>query len=240
MNKTQIDPIRDQVLIDNLLLVVFEARRMSERLPPMVDVDDLISCGTIGLMDALRRFDPTREVRFRTYAVHRVRGAMLDFLRANDTYSRTVREFVKEMNQAIEVFTNDKGRPPSFKELAFLLKRSPEELGRKLATLPAGPMLELIKENGQEVAPIDELRVPTGEDVFDVEERRTALIEIINSSLTEREKIVLQFYYWEEMGLREIALILAITESRVSQILTQAKKKMFVKLKKNELFSDAA
>lgn len=240
MNNKQKDPIRDQVLIDYLPLVVFEARRMSERLPPMVDVDDLISCGTIGLMDALRRFDPTREVRFRTYAVHRVRGAMLDFLRANDTYSRTVREFVKKMNQAIEKFTNQKGRQPSFKELAFLLNRSPDELGKKLATLPAGPMLELISENGQEVAPIDELRIPTEEDLFDVEERRTALIEVINSSLTEREKIVLQFYYWEELGLREIALILAITESRVSQILTQARKKMFVKLRSNELFSDAA
>jgi RNA polymerase sigma factor for flagellar operon FliA len=240
MRNTHNDPIRDQVLIDYLPLVVFEARRMSERLPPMVDVDDLISCGTIGLMDALRRFDPSRGVKFRTYAVHRVRGAMLDFLRENDIYSRNVREFVRKMNQTIEKFTNEKGCPPSFKELAFLLDLAPDDLGKKLATIPVGPTLELTCVNGHEVSPIDELKVSTGEDVFDVEERRTALIEIINSSLTEREKFVLQFYYWEEMGLREIAIILAITESRVSQILTQAKKKMLVELRNNEIFSGAA
>jgi len=232
--------LRNQVLIDYLPLVVFEARRMAERLPPMVDVDDLVSCGTIGLMDALRRFDPAREVKFRSFAVHRIRGAMLDFLRSNDTHSRPMREFARVLNHTIDVFTKERGRAPSFNELATLLKKTPEALSKKLSSLPAGPVLQLVNDDGEEVIPAEALITETGEEAFDTQQRRAALVEVINNNLNEREKSVLQLYYWEEISLREIAAIFGITDSRVSQILSQAKRKIFAKLKKNELFEGAA
>jgi RNA polymerase sigma factor for flagellar operon FliA len=232
--------IRDQVLVDYLPLVVFEARRLRARLPPTVDIDDLISSGTLGLMDAVERFDPARDVKFKTYASFRIRGAMLDFLRENDNYPRSVREFAREMNNAVEVFKKSCGRQPSMSELAALLDRTPEELSKRIANLPTGPALELISETGQEVKPLDEFKVPTGNDTLDNRERREALKEAIERNLNEREKTVLQLYFWDELNLKEIARILGVTESRVSQILTQAKRKMKMKLSRNELFGGAA
>lgn len=237
---SQSKSIRDQVLVDYLPLVVFEARRLRERLPPTVDIDDLISSGTLGLMDAVERFDPARDVKFKTFASFRIRGAMLDFLRENDNYPRSVREFAREMNNAVEDFKKSRGRQPSMSELAALLDRTPEELSKRIASLPTGPALELISETGQEVKPLDEFKVPTGNDTLDNRERREALQEAIERNLNEREKTVLQLYFWDELNLKEIARILGVTESRVSQILSHAKRKMKIKLRRNELFGGAA
>ena len=232
--------IREQVIIEYLPLVVFEARRLHERLPPVIDIDDLISSGTLGLMDAVERFDPSRDVKFKTYAAFRIRGAMLDYLRENDNYPRSVREFAREIKTVIDAFKNRYGRQPTMAELAQLLNRTPEELSKRISNLPTGPALELVNESGHEVKPLDEFRVPTGNDTLDNRERREALQEAIERNLNDREKTVLQLYFWDELNLKEIARILGVTESRVSQILSQSKRKMKIKLRRNELFGGAA
>lgn len=230
--------LRDQVLTDYMPLVTFEARRLMERLPPMVDIDDLVSSGTLGLIDALERFDPTREVKFKTYAVFRIRGAMLDFLRSNDDYPRTVRDFARELGRTSDAFRQAHGRSPSLSELAELLNCPLDDLNRKMAHLPSGQKVEIDAASEIEPQSADGIKVAAADEFYSMRERREALVEIISDILNEREKTVLQLYFWEELNLKEIARILEVTESRVSQILSHARRRVKARLKRHDVFAD--
>jgi RNA polymerase sigma factor for flagellar operon FliA len=232
--------IRDQVLIDYLPLVVHEARQMAGRLPSSVESDDLVSAGTLGLMNAVERFDPSRDVKFRTYAIFRIRGAMLDFLRSNDVCSRPAREFISTVRRETEKFSKENGRTPSLKELAFILRRSPEYVSKRLGEIPVGQPFELTNSKGEEEYSDERISDLSEFDALSRLEMQDALAEVIRGTLNAREQAVLHLYFWQECGLRDIAKHLNVTESRASQLLTQAKKRIAVRLKRHELFCDAA
>jgi len=239
MKRTE-NTIRDQVVSDYMPLVVYEARRLHDRLPASVELDDLVSSGTLGLLDAIRRFDVSREVKFKTYAVHRIRGAMLDFLRSDDFYSRSVRDFERTCSRAAEAFTQKNKRPPSLGELAASLDKTADELARKLALMPASFCFESLDETENHPEPTGAFGFTSGENQLLLQQRSGALAEIINKTLSHNEQCVLQLYFWDELRLREIAEVLDLTESRISQILTNARRKIYSKIKYHELFSDVA
>lgn len=232
--------IRDQVVIDYMPLVVHEARLMAERLPSSVECDDLVSAGTLGLMNAVERFDPSRDVKFRSYAVFRIRGAMLDFLRSNDVCTRPAREFVRSVQRESEGFSKVHGRSPSLRELAELLGRSPDDVSKKLGEIPVGQPFELTNSNGEEEYSDEKISDLSELDAISKREIQDALADVIRCSLNPREQMVLHLYFWQECGLRDIAQQLNVSESRASQLLTQAKKRIAVRLRRHELFCDAA
>jgi len=232
--------LRDQVVIDYMPLVVHEARLMAERLPSSVESDDLVSAGTLGLLNAIERFDPSRDVKFRSYAVFRIRGAMLDFLRSNDVCTRPAREFVRSVQKVSENFCEANGRSPSLRELAKLLGRTPDDVSKKLGEIPLGQPLELTNVNGEEEYSDPKISDLSEYDALSEREMREAIADVIRGTLNSREQMVLHLYYWEECGLRDIAQQLNVSESRASQLLTQAKKRISVRLRRHELFCDAA
>lgn len=232
--------VRDQVVIDYMPLVVHQARLMAERLPSSVESDDLVSAGTLGLLNAIERFDPSRDVKFRSYAVFRIRGAMLDFLRSNDVCTRPAREFVRSVQKVSENFCEANGRSPSLRELAKLLGRTPDDVSKKLGEIPVGQPLELTNVNGEEEYSDTKISDLREYDALSEREMREALADVIRGTLNSREQMVLHLYYWEECGLRDIAQQLNVSESRASQLLTQAKKRISVRLRRHELFCDAA
>jgi len=232
--------LRDQVVIDYMPLVVHEARLMAERLPSSVESDDLVSAGTLGLLNAIERFDPSRDVKFRSYAVFRIRGAMLDFLRSNDVCTRPAREFVRSVQKVSENFCEANGRSPSLRELAKLLGRTPDDVSKKLGEIPLGQPLELTNVNGEEEYSDPKISDLSEYDALSEREMREAIADVIRGTLNSREQMVLHLYYWEECGLRDIAQQLNVSESRASQLLTQAKKRISVQLRRHALFCDAA
>lgn len=231
--------VRDQVIMDYMPLVVFEARKLFDRLPPIMECDDLISVGVIGLMDAVQRFDPERNVKFKTYAVFRIRGSMLDHLRTNDAYSRSARQLAREIHSVSERFMEAHGRKPAVEEIAHELGRSADNLRKRLSDLPWGTEFETRDFYDDEH---EKLRTPAEracDEVYLKQEAHQALAEVIEKTCNPREQTVLQMYYWDELSLVEIAQVLGVTESRVSQILSQAKRRIQTKLNHHELFGAA-
>lgn len=224
---------REALLDAHLGLVHHVARRLQRSLSDEVQYDELLGAGTIGLMEALQTFDPERGMAFSTFAVPRIRGAILDDLRRRDRVSRSVRQKLNAMRDAEEGLRQALGREPAPAETA-------EALGIDLETLHGWRRLA---ESTQEVSldqrtGLDHERGETGsleavvptEDVsIDVSLERDDEIAAVRAALErlgERERLVLSLYYYEELKLHEIATILEVTESRVSQIRSSALRKL--------------
>jgi RNA polymerase sigma factor FliA len=219
---------RERLLADNLNLVHHVARQLSKALAAPADFDELVSCGTIGLMNALDAFEPARGLAFSTFAVPRIRGAILDELRRQDHVPRSIRRKTREIAQARETLTRIFGRPASDKELA-------EHLGLDLATLwrwqadtENAVQISLdqsaTEHDGQSHLPIEALSSehdPSVEDDINREQEAELLRQAL-TRLKDQERIVLTLYYFEELKLHEIADVLDLTESRVSQIRAKA------------------
>ncbi len=208
------------------------ALHLKAKIPPHIDLGDLISAGTLGLMEALHKFQPGLGIRFETFAENRIRGAMLDELRRMDWFSRGLRQKIKKLEQAIREFEHTHGHVPSRSELAELTGQSNPELEATLEALNSQIILSL--DAIQEYSPIPEgghrQREPFSSAAF--QEIIDKLVHLIDR-LGEREKLVLSLYYSDEMNMREVASVLDITEGRVSQIHSQALaklKKMFLQL----------
>ena len=213
---------QERVLLEHLPIVRFLARRIHERLPQYVDIEDLVSAGVVGLMDAFAKFDPEKKVQFRSYAQFRIRGAILDSLRTLDWSPRELRRKGRAVEEAIRVLTARLGRPPGEGEVA-------EEMG-----LGIGDYQQLLGElKGLEIGTLHvERNEDSGEDELayvpgrpeedplfcclrgELEERLADAI----AHLPERERLVMTLYYYEEMTMREIGLALRVVESRVSQV----------------------
>ncbi len=203
------------------------ANRLAFRLPAYLDAEDLVSVGIIGLMDAMNKYDPNREAKFKTYAEFRIRGAMLDEIRSMDWIPRSVHERISLLQRTHTALLNGLGRPPTEDEVAEALKMSVPELENFL-----------IQAQGAVMISIDELGVndPGGHKILRMladtkhpdplsmvvhENVREELGKAIEQ-LPEKQRLVLTLYYYEELTMKEIGSILHVTESRVCQIHTKA------------------
>jgi RNA polymerase sigma factor for flagellar operon FliA len=224
------DPdMRKRLLNRYLPLVRNVAGRMAINFPRSVELCDLINTGVIGLIEAFHNFDPDRGVKFETYAVPRIRGAILDELRSLDWVPRSTRARAREIERALLEFENVEGRPPSDGELAEQLNISVEELQYSLEDVSKTALLSLdeliFREDDNRQVP----RVETVEDSnanttlkkLERSELQAFLVSAIDR-LTEQEKLVIALYYYEELTLKEIGEVMKISESRVSQIHTKA------------------
>jgi RNA polymerase sigma factor FliA len=222
LERRQLTQEEEHVLLEHLPIVRFLARRIHERLPQHVDIDDLFSAGVVGLMDAFAKFDPAKKVQFRSYAQFRIRGAILDSLRSLDWSPRELRRKGRAVEEAIRALTSRLGRAPSegeiAKEMGTTLDAYQQLLG-DLKGLEIGTLhMERNEDSGEEELAYVPGR-PEEDPLFrclrgEMEERLTGAIQ----ELPERERLVMTLYYYEEMTMREIGLALGVVESRVSQI----------------------
>jgi RNA polymerase sigma factor for flagellar operon FliA len=222
--------VRDRLILTYSPLVKFVAGRLGSSLPSHVDEQDLVSYGLLGLIGAIERFDPDREIKFETYAIARIKGAIIDELRAMDWVPRSVRARARDIERAIAVLEAQLHRAPTDEEIAKKLGMTTEELDDSLTDISRSSIAALDElwtvssGSGDQVALIDTIEDTSGPQpaqALDQTELREALGEAI-ARLPEREKLVITLYYYEELTLREIGEVLGVTESRVSQLHTKA------------------
>jgi RNA polymerase sigma factor for flagellar operon FliA len=203
-------------------LVKYLAERLAATLPASVEVDDLVSMGTFGLIEAIDRFDLSRGIQFKTYCTTRIRGAILDNLRTNDWVPRLVRMRTNLVDKTLRRLYGELGREPTDPEMAGALSMNMQqyEALRKEASPTA--VLSLTDESGDDpegngnrmIDAIGDEKSAHPDDT----QQRTMVRELLFKSLTEKERIVVQYYYYEGLSMREIAQMLRLTESRVCQI----------------------
>ena len=219
---------KDRLVMEYAPLIKFIAQKIAVRLPSNIELDDLISSGVIGLMDAIEKYDPTRDNKFKTYAEFRIRGSILDELRSQDWVPRSIRDKSKMLDKTLVKMELEMGRTPTDKEVADHLGLTMEGFFglvnqvRPVSVLSIDDsttfnnvdkksilsLLEGCKLNN----PLNQLSLKSIKDIV------TTSIE----ELPERQKIVLSLYYYEDLNLKEIGRILRVTESRVSQLHAQA------------------
>ena len=209
-------------VLRHLPLVQTVVDRVAAHLPPHVDKDDLFNAGVIGLIDCLTRFDPTRDNTFSTYAVLRIRGAVIDELRARDWVPRGARERAKAYQLAVSELSHELGRLPSDDELAKRLGIDTALLPELEAQSTLAAQISLDMPLGDDVALGDGLSRRDDENAdpsrhMESDDRRRVLTRML-SSLTEQERLVIKLYYFESLLMKEIAAVLGVTESRVCQI----------------------
>lgn len=213
---------QERVLLEHLPMVRFHARRIHEKLPQHVDIEDLVSAGVVGLMDAFSKFDPEKKVQFRSYAQFRIRGAILDSLRTLDWSPRELRRKGRAVEEAIRLLTARTGRVPGEVEIAAemgLTLDDYQQLLGDLKGLEIGTLhIERNEDSGDEELAYIPGR-PEDDPLFhclrgEMEDRLADAIE----NLPERERLVMTLYYYEEMTMREIGLAMGVVESRVSQV----------------------
>jgi RNA polymerase sigma factor for flagellar operon FliA len=223
---TSIEAERERVLLEQLPQVKFIARRIHDRLPQHVELDDLISAGVIGLMDAMKKYDPAKNVQFKSYAQFRIRGAILDSLRELDWGPRALRRRARAIQEAHRKLSLELGRAATEQEIAAELGMQLADYQKLLGEL-RGLDLGSIQQESEEDG-VEELseRIPDDkqEDAFQLllkSETKEALTKAIGE-LAERDRQVLALYYFEELTMKEIGAIMGVVESRVSQIHTSA------------------
>lgn len=206
--------VRNRLVLRYSPLVKYVAGRLRSGLPASVEMADLLSDGMLGLMDAIDKFDAGRGLQFQTYAVPRIRGAILDGLRATDWVPRGVRSKIRAIEQAQVVLEHRLGRTPNDREIAAELAISVAEL-RELYSKAAHTGVAYLDEigMGDDLAPAIHL------DTED-QEMRSALVQAIRQ-LPERDQVIVTLYYFEQLTLVEIGQVLGVSESRVSQLHTR-------------------
>jgi RNA polymerase sigma factor FliA len=220
---------RDQLIVHYSPLVKYVASRVATGLPATVDQGDLASSGIFGLVDALDKFDPSREIKFETYAIPRIRGAIIDELRKLDWVPRSVRYKAREVEKAISELESSLKRAPSDAEIAERMGVKLNELHdivTQISFVQVSALEEVVAggDSGETVSLLDTLADAASEDPtagMEGTETRALLAHAVNG-LSEREKIVVTLYYFEGLTLAEIGEVLGVTESRVCQIHTKA------------------
>jgi RNA polymerase sigma factor for flagellar operon FliA len=221
---------REDLVIAYSPLVKYVAGRMASGLPAHVDEADLISYGLLGLINAIERFDLEREIKFETYAITRIKGAIIDELRSLDWVPRSVRQRAREIERANAKLEHRLQRAPTDEEMARELEMTVKEFQDALlqisnSTVAALDELWTVSDSsGDQVSLLDTLtdeRSPDPAAVMDQTDLKDRVAQAI-SRLPEREKLVVALYYYENLTLREIGEVLGVTESRVSQMHTKA------------------
>ena len=221
---------RDSLILHYSPLVKYVAGRVAVGLPANIEQADLISYGIFGLIDAIDKYDRSRGIKFETYAISRIRGAIIDELRAIDWVPRSVRFKAREVEKAYQSLENKLKRPPSDAEIAEEMGITTDELNHiytQLSTVSLVALDELMTgDSGQGdklalVETIEDTRTASPMEAFESEEMKSILAEAINR-LPEREKMVVTLYYFEGLTLAQIGEVLGVTESRICQMHTKA------------------
>ncbi len=230
---------RNEMILRYTPLIKYLAHRLAMRLPPHISMDDLVSAGVIGLMDALTKFDPEKQVEFKTYAEFRIRGAMIDELRSMDWVPRSVRQKATQIEKTINQLEKKQGRSVDDEEIASALGLSledyyetikdlhglspldMEEVQRRFSRLSLEEVLEVLVDS-EENGPFHQ---------YSLKELKQLLARAIDG-LSEKEKMVISLYYYEELTLKEIGEVLGLTESRICQIHTKGVLTLRARLKR--------
>jgi RNA polymerase sigma factor for flagellar operon FliA len=227
---------REELIREYTPLIKFIAQKIAVRLPSNIELDDLISSGVIGLMDAIEKYDPTRDNKFKTYAEFRIRGAILDELRAQDWVPRSVRDKAKLLDRTVSDLEAELGRQATDEEVASKLNMTLDEFFELVNQVRPVSVLSIdeiasfsnvdkkslmsLLEDVKVANPYIQLNLKSVKDVI------TGAIE----ELPERQRLVLSLYYYEDLNLKEIGKVLRVTESRISQLHAQAISRLRSKL----------
>ena len=229
---------REEVIIQYSPMIKYVANRIAMRLPPHIEVDDLISVGVLGLMDAISKYDSSRGAKFKTYAEFRVRGAILDELRSMDWVPRSIRQKASQVDKVVQGLQAKLRRTPEDEEVAQEMGLSLDQFHDTLNETKSIPIFSLedlgiAKESGDQQSLLDCLAGKADADP-QTQVRLVELKEIIAKAidaLPEKERLMVSLYYYEELTMKEIGAVLDITESRVSQIHSKAVYRLRTKLK---------
>jgi RNA polymerase sigma factor FliA len=221
-HKTRDDASRNLLMQHYNHIVRYTAERVHSKLPDKVELDDLMSAGNFGLMDAIEAFDPSRGVKFATYCSPRIRGAILDELRSMDWVPRLVRARASQLTKATQSLETNLGRKPTEQELAAVLAIDKDEFGRLQRDANAISLVSLNTnynegDSEKEVREIDVLKDQKSEDPL-IEAQKQDLKNLLTKGLTRAERLIIVLYYYEEMTMKEIGATLDLSESRVSQM----------------------
>ncbi|MDG4474865.1 FliA/WhiG family RNA polymerase sigma factor [Thiovibrio frasassiensis] len=229
---------RNELILTYTPLIKYIAARLAARLPAQVSLDDLISCGIIGLIDAINKFDVSKNVQFKTYAEFRVKGAMLDELRALDWVPRSVRRKTTDLEKAYADIEKKMGRPATDEEVAQTMGLALDDFYKLLDETKSVSFMdiEFLRQKSTETSD------PTLAETFAMDDRdpftainlsqiRELIADAI-SDLPEKEKLTVSLYYQEELTMKEIGEVLGYTESRISQMHSKAMFRLRTKLKK--------
>jgi len=227
---------RNALIERYLPLVRFHGEKLSHKLPDEVELDDLVSAGIFGLMDAIDAFDISREVKFETYCAQRIRGAMLDELRNMDWVPRLVRSRARKLTEANKTLSDKFGRMPTHEELAEHLNLSASELERMMFDANTVPTVSLNKkwfetDGSKDISEMDLVEDQRGEDPTS-RIQRTDLMRLVTKGLTRNERLIIILYYYEEMTMKEVGATLDLSESRVSQMHSDIVKRLETQLEK--------
>jgi len=230
LKETKEQHLRERLILHYSPLVKYVAGRVGVGLPPNIEQADLVSYGIFGLIDAIEKFDITRAIKFETYAISRIKGAIIDELRAIDWIPRSVRFKAREVEKAYAALESRLHRSPTEPEVAAELGISLDELHTIFSqvsfvnVIALDELLNVGGERGDKLSLVDTLEDTKAEDpvqAFETEETKYLLARAINT-LPEREKIVVTLYYYEGLTLAEIGQVLGVTESRICQMHTKA------------------
>jgi RNA polymerase sigma factor for flagellar operon FliA len=220
---------RNQLILDHLPMIKFIATRIANRLPPNVQVEDLIEAGIIGLLDAIEKFDASKEVKFKTYAEFRIRGAILDELRAQDWTPRSVHQKVKRVERAYIDVEQRTGRTATDEEIANEMNIPLDKYHKLINQIRNVSIVSL--EDLTKVLPMDErenildcLKSPQDESIYErvnLKQIKDLLSEAINE-LHPKDQMILSLYYWDELTMKEIGSIMGLAESTISERHTKA------------------
>ncbi len=235
--KTRDPNIRDAFVKQYAPLVKYVAGKIAVSMPHNVEFDDLVGFGVFGLFDAIKKFDPDKHVKFKTYAVTRIRGAIFDELRSIDWVPRSVRQKSREVEDAMRHLESSLGRSASDRELAGAMGVSVKEFEKTMLKISGTSILSLndvwyTGEDNDKVSIADSIESPHSlnpETIVEKEEIKRVIVKTLDE-LPEKEKKVLVLYYYEDLTLKEIGKVLDVTESRVSQLHTKAIMRLRAKL----------
>jgi RNA polymerase sigma factor for flagellar operon FliA len=227
--KTKDPKVREHFVNQYAPLVKYVAGKIAIGMPQNVDFDDLVGYGVFGLLDAIEKFDPNKDIKFKTYAVTRIRGAIYDELRSIDWVPRSVRQKAKELERVIGKLENRLGRSATDEEIANELSISVKELHTLILKISGASILSLsdvwfVGDESDRVSVMETIESPKSlnpDVIVEREEIKNIIVKAINE-LPDKEKKVLILYYYEDLTLKEIGEVLQVTESRISQLHTKA------------------
>ncbi len=228
---------RDSIVRQYAPLVKYVAGKVSVGMPHNVDFDDLVGFGVFGLFDAIEKFDPDKHVKFKTYAVTRIRGAIFDELRSIDWVPRSVRQKTREIDETVQHLEARLGRSASDEEIAREMNVSLDQYNQLMMKISGTSLLSLndvwhTGEDNDSISIVDSIESPASlrpDVITERDEIRRVIVEAINE-LPDKEKKVLVLYYYEDLTLKEIGKVLEVTESRISQLHTKAISRLRAKL----------
>lgn len=232
---------RSQLIRENMPLVELVVQRMVPQVPSFMTKEDMISAAMVGLVDAANKFDPAKGVKFKTFAEYRVRGAILDEMRKLDWFSRSMRDKQSQLTQTMLRLERRFGRSPEEEEMAAELTMTIDEY-RDLLTevshlgcVSLHETLDHSEEGRSFLDNLEDIGGPMPSDLLEKEEMTRMMAEILEE-LSEKERLVIALYYYEELTQKEIAEVLSVSEGRISQLHSQALLKLRVKLINSELY----